>query len=63
VEDGSVAVDPPKLGVQHVFILSCVFTAGAYLGGDLLQKVANVGPVKPCPLDAALQMRRVWLKW
>ena len=32
VEDGSVAVDLPNLGAQHVFILSCIFIAGAYLG-------------------------------
>ena len=33
VEDGSVAVDLPNLGTQHVFILIvCVFIARAYLG-------------------------------
>ena len=33
VEGGSVAVDLPNLGTQHVFILIvCVFIARAYLG-------------------------------
>jgi hypothetical protein len=33
VEDGSVVVDLPNLGAQHVIMLtSCVFIAGAYLG-------------------------------
>ena len=41
VEDGSVAVGLPNLGTQHVFILSSVFIAGAYLGGDLLQHVSG----------------------
>ena len=41
VEDGSAAVGLPNLGTQHVFILSSVFIAGAYLGGDLLQHVSG----------------------
>ena len=31
-EDGSVVVDLLNLGAEHVFILSCVFIASAYLG-------------------------------
>jgi hypothetical protein len=36
VEDGSVVVDLPNLGAQHVIILTVfVFIAGAYLRGDV----------------------------
>ena len=39
VEDGSVAVDLPNLGTQHVIILTVFcFHCLAYSGGDLLQQ-------------------------
>ena len=44
VEGGSVAVDLPNLGIEHVFILSRAFIAGEYLVGDLPQH-------RPFPLD------------
>ena len=38
MEDGSVVVDLPNLGAQHVFIVTVLcFHCPAYLGGDLLQ--------------------------
>ena len=45
VEDGSVVVDLPNLGTQHVIILTvlCFHCRGAaYLGGDLLQHSGSV---------------------
>ena len=39
VEDGSVAVDLPNLGAQHVIILTVLcFHCWGILGGDLLQQ-------------------------
>ena len=39
VEDGSVVVDLPNLGTQHVIILTVLcFIAWTYLRGDLLQQ-------------------------
>jgi hypothetical protein len=62
VEDGSVAVDMPNLGTQHVFILSHVFIARVYLGWRFTAVgLYNIGPISPItklerPLDDSLQI-------